>query len=249
MSEKVKQELLFSEEEKNGRHEPIIILQNVSKEYPNGTKALKEINLKIHKGEFVFIVGTSGSGKSTLIKLLLKEVDASKGGIYVNGFYLHRLKEKMIPKLRRTMGIVFQDFRLLRDRNVYENIAFAQEMIGTPHRQISGRVNDVLSMVSLVDKKQSNPDELSGGEQQRIAIARALANKPVLLLADEPTGNLDPANTREIMSLLEDINKLGTTVVVVTHNQEIVNSMKKRVVTIDKGIIVRDEMRGGYSHA
>lgn len=228
--------------------EPIIMLKDVIKEYPSGTKALKNISLTINKGEFVFVVGSSGSGKSTLIKLLMKEKDVTEGAIYVNGFYLHRLKRKQIPKLRRTMGVVFQNFRLLRDRSVYENIAFAQRAIGINSKDIKPRVEEVLAMVSLQDKINCKPNELSGGEQQRVAIARALANKPVLLIADEPTGNLDPKNSWEIMNLLSDINKMGTTVVVVTHNSEIVDAMKKRVITIQEGVIISDEKRGGYSY-
>lgn len=231
------------------RNEPIIILKDVEKEYPSGTKALKGISLRINKGEFVFIVGSSGSGKSTLIKLLLKEVELSKGSIYVNGYFVHRIKRKQIPKLRRTMGVVFQNFRLLKDRNVYENIAFAQRAIGISGYKIRKRVPEVLSMVSIVDKMKANPKELSGGEQQRVAIARALVNNPMLLLADEPTGNLDPKNSWEIMKLLEEINKMGTTVVVVTHNSEIVDAMKKRVITLDKGVICSDEQKGGYTYA
>ena len=232
----------------DGRHEPIIILKDVEKEYASGTRALKGVSLRIDKGEFVFIVGSSGSGKSTLIKLLLKEVDATRGSIYVNGFYVHRIRRKQIPKLRRTMGVVFQNFRLLKDRNVYENIAFAQKAVGVPTPKIRKRVPEVLSMVSIIDKMNANPKELSGGEQQRVAIARALVNKPLLLLADEPTGNLDPKNSWEIMNLLEEINKMGTTVVVVTHNSEIVDAMKKRVITLDRGVIVSDEQKGGYTH-
>ena len=232
----------------HAKHEPIIIMKNVVKDYKSGTHALKNINLRIDKGEFVFVVGSSGSGKSTLIKLLLKEVDATSGSIFVNGFFTHRMKRKQISKLRRTMGVVFQNFRLLKDRSVYENIAFVQKAVGTPTARIRKRVPEVLSMVSLLDKIDANPTELSGGEQQRVAIARALVNQPLLLLADEPTGNLDPHNTWEIMKLLDEINKMGTTVVVVTHNHEIVDAMKKRVITIEKGEIVSDEQRGGYTH-
>lgn len=231
-----------------GRHEPIIILKDVVKDYKSGTHALRDISLRIDKGEFVFIVGPSGSGKSTLIKLMLKEVDATSGSIYVNGFFVHRIRRKQIPKLRRTMGVVFQNFRLLKDRSVYENIAFAQKAIGTPGIRIRKRVPQVLSMVSLLEKVHANPMELSGGEQQRVAIARALVNKPLLLLADEPTGNLDPSNSWEIMKLLDNINKMGTTVVVVTHDKEIVDAMKKRVITIEHGEIISDEQRGGYTH-
>ena len=231
-----------------GKREPIIILKDVAKEYKSGVHALKNISLRIDKGEFVCIVGTSGSGKSTLMKLLLKEIEPTTGSIYVNGFFVHRIRRKQIPKLRRTMGVVFQNFRLLKDRSVYQNIAFAQKAIGVPAVRIRKRVAEVLSMVSLIDKVHAKPMELSGGEQQRGAIARALVNQPMLLLADEPTGNLDPANSWEIMDLLEEINKMGTTVVVVTHNREIVDAMKKRVITIEKGEIISDEQRGGYTH-
>ena len=229
------------------RNEPTIILKDVYKDYPSGTHALKGIDLTIDKGEFVFIVGSSGSGKSTFIKTLLKEIEVSRGSVYVNGFYVHRIDRKHIPKLRRTMGVVFQNFRLLKDRNVYENIAFAQKAIGVSSVKIRKRVPEVLSMVGVLDKMGANPTELSGGEQQRVAIARALVNKPKLILADEPTGNLDPKNTWEIMKLLEEINRMGTTVVVVTHNKEIVDAMKKRVITLDKGRIVSDEVKGGYT--
>lgn len=232
----------------NEKNEPIIILKDVEKEYSSGTHALKGISLRINKGEFVFIVGSSGSGKSTLIRLLLKEVEPSKGSIYVNGYFVHRMKRKQIPKLRRTMGVVFQNFRLLKDRDVYENIAFAQRAVGVPAFKIRKRVPQVLSMVSIMDKVNANPSQLSGGEQQRVAIARALVNKPMLLLADEPTGNLDPKNSWEIMNLLEEINKMGTTVVVVTHNSEIVDAMKKRVITLEKGVIKSDEQKGGYTY-
>lgn len=232
----------------DARHEPIIILKNVVKDYKSGTHALRNVNLRIDKGEFVFIVGSSGSGKSTLIKLMLREVDTTSGSIYVNGFFVHRIRRKQIPKLRRTMGVVFQSFRLLKDRSVYNNIAFAQKAIGTPNARIRKRVPEVLSMVNLMEKINTNPNELSGGEQQRVAIARALVNKPMLLLADEPTGNLDPNNSWEIMKLLDEINKMGTTVVVVTHNREIVDAMKKRVITIEKGEIISDEQKGGYEH-
>ena len=229
-------------------HAPIIVLENVMKEYKHGTVALQDINIRINKGEFVFIVGSSGSGKSTLMKLMLKEVEPNQGKIYVNGYNFNRIKRKQIPKLRRTIGVVFQDFRLLRDRNVYENVAFAQRIVNTPTIKIRKRVPEVLSLVGLTEKLKANPKELSGGEQQRVALARAIVNKPVILLADEPTGNLDPKTSWEIMSLLEEINKMGTTVVVVTHNSEIVDAMKKRVIKIEKGILVSDEQRGGYSN-
>ncbi|ROR31644.1 cell division ATP-binding protein FtsE [Mobilisporobacter senegalensis] len=225
---------------------PIIVLENVSKSYQKGTEAVKNISLKIRKGEFVFIVGNSGSGKSTLIKLMLKEVEPSSGKIYVNGKDLGRLRRGQVPKLRRNIGVVFQDFRLLKDRNVYENVAFAQRVIEKPLKSIRENVPAMLSIVGLSDKLNSLPRELSGGEQQRVALARALVNNPVLLLADEPTGNLDPKNSWEIMALLEEVNKRGTTVLVVTHNREIVDAMQKRVITMNKGILVSDEQKGGY---
>ncbi len=214
--------------------------------YPTGTVALKDINLKIEKGEFVFIVGSSGSGKTTMIGLLLRELVPTKGKIQVAGFDYTKLKRRQIPKLRRKLGVVFQNFRLLKDRTVYENVAFAQRVIETPSRYIRRQVPAVLTLVGLADKYKSYPRQLSGGEQQRVALARALVNKPDIILADEPTGNLDPKNSWEIMNLLDEINRKGTTVVVVTHNKEIVNVMKKRVVTIKKGVIVSDVEKGGY---
>ena len=226
---------------------PIIVMDHISMTYPGGTKAIQELSLRIEKGEFVFIVGTSGSGKSTLIKLLLKEVEPTSGKIYVSGKDLVRLRRRQTPAYRRGIGVVFQDFRLLKDRNVFENVAFAQRVIGASNHSINRQVPGILSIVGLSEKMESLPRELSGGEQQRVALARALVNKPVLLLADEPTGNLDPKNSWEIMSLLEEINKNGTTVVVVTHNREIVDAMKKRVITMKKGLLVSDEKKGGYS--
>lgn len=225
---------------------PIIVLENVSKTYQKGTAAIKDISLKIRKGEFVFIVGNSGSGKSTLIKLILKEVEPTSGRIYVNGKELGRLRRSQVPKIRRSIGVVFQDFRLLTDRNVFENVAFAQRVIEKSLRSIRKNVPAILSIVGLSDKLNSFPRELSGGEQQRVALARALVNNPVLLLADEPTGNLDPKNSWEIMSLLEEVNKRGTTILIVTHNKEIVDIMQKRVITMNKGILVSDEQKGGY---
>lgn len=225
---------------------PIIVLDNVSKTYQKGSDAVKDISLKIRKGEFVFIVGNSGSGKSTLIKLILKELEPTSGKIYVNGKELGRLRRSQVPKVRRNIGVVFQDFRLLKDRNVYENVAFAQRVIEKPLKSIKKNVPSILSIVGLAEKHNSLPKELSGGEQQRVALARALVNNPVLLLADEPTGNLDPRNSWEIMELLEEVNKRGTTVLVVTHNREIVDAMQKRVITMNKGILVSDEQKGGY---
>ena len=224
----------------------MITMENVSKAYVEGIPAIKNISLHIDRGEFVFIVGDSGSGKSTLIKLLLKELEPTSGKITVNGQNLGRLKRKQIPRYRRKIGVVFQDFRLLKDRNVYENIAFAQRVIMTPTRKIRREVPKMLSLIGLAEKYKSFPEQLSGGEQQRVALARALVNHPDLLLADEPTGNLDPKNSWEIMKLLESINEKGTTVLVVTHNREIVDEMKKRVITMNRGVIISDEKEGGY---
>lgn len=224
----------------------MITLENVSKSYAKGQPALNDVSLHIDKGEFVFIVGNSGSGKSTLIKLLLKELEPTSGTIIVNDQNLGKLKRRKIPKYRRGVGVVFQDFRLLKDRNVYENVAFAQRVIEKPNRIIKKRVPEILTLVGLAEKYKSFPRELSGGEQQRVALARALVNRPNILLADEPTGNLDPKNSLDIMKLLEEINERGTTVLVVTHNREIVNSFKKRVITMRKGVIVSDEQEGEY---
>ena len=224
----------------------LIVLNNVTKTYQSGSPALNGVSLKIKKGEFVFIVGDSGSGKSTMIKLLLRELTPTSGEIYVNGVNLSKLRRKQVPKYRRNLGVVFQDFRLLKDRNVYENVAFAQRIVQTPNRLIKRNVPAILSIVGLAGKYKAKPRQLSGGEQQRVAMARALINKPPILLCDEPTGNLDPKNSWEIMKLLEQINKRGTTVLVVTHNQEIVNEMQKRVITLKKGIIVNDAEKGGY---
>ena len=224
----------------------MITLENVSKSYAKGQPALNDVLLHIDKGEFVFIVGNSGSGKSTLIKLLLKELEPTSGTIIVNDQNLGKMKRRKVPKYRRGVGVVFQDFRLLKDRNVYENVAFAQRVIERPNRVIKKRVPEILTLVGLAEKYKSFPRELSGGEQQRVALARALVNRPNILLADEPTGNLDPKNSLEIMKLLEEINERGTTVLVVTHNREIVNSFRKRVITMRKGVIVSDEEEGGY---
>lgn len=222
----------------------MISLEHVSKSYAAGIPALNDVNITIDDGEFVFIVGDSGSGKSTLIKLLLKELNPSEGTISVNGHRLNKLKRRHIPKFRRNIGVVFQDFRLLEDRNIYENVAFAQRVIGESNRVIKKNVPAMLSMVGLAAKYRSFPRQLSGGEQQRVAIARALINEPSILLADEPTGNLDNNNAWETMKLLEEINNKGTTVIVVTHNMEIVKAMNKRVITINKGVVVSDEKGG-----
>ncbi|QOV19803.1 cell division ATP-binding protein FtsE [Blautia liquoris] len=224
----------------------MITLDGVSKSYERGQPAIDNISLHIDEGEFVFVVGNSGSGKSTLIKLLLKELEPTSGIIKVNGQTLSKMKRRKIPKYRRGVGVVFQDFRLLKDRNVYENVAFAQRVIEKPGRVIRKRVPEVLTLVGLAEKYRSLPRELSGGEQQRVALARALVNRPDILLADEPTGNLDPKTSTEIMKLLEEINARGTTVLVVTHNREIVNAMKKRVIRLRKGVIVSDEEKGIY---
>lgn len=228
--------------EENG----VIYLNNVSKSYSTGSPALNGISLSIGRGEFVFIVGDSGSGKSTLIKLLLRELTATSGNVYVLGHDLGRLRHRQIPKFRRNLGVVFQDFRLLSDRNVYENVAFAQRIVETPGSEIRRNVPAILATVGLAGKYKAKTTQLSGGEQQRVALARALINNPSILLADEPTGNLDPKNSWEIMKLLDEINESGTTIVVVTHNREIVNAMRKRVVTMKKGIIVSDEEGGAY---
>ena len=224
----------------------MIELRNVTKEYSKGHAALNGVSVKIERGEFVFIVGDSGSGKSTLIKLIMKELNPTEGTIIVNGQNLNRMKHRNIAKYRRGLGVVFQDFRLLKDRNIYENIAFAQKVVEAPNRKIKSRVLAMLSMVGLLDKYKAFPNELSGGEQQRIAIARALVNKPAILLCDEPTGNLDPANSNEIMKILNQVNKQGTTVLVVTHNMEIVQQMKKRTITMSEGKIISDQEKGGY---
>ena len=224
----------------------MIDLQNVKKSYATGVQALNGISLHIDRGEFVFIVGDSGSGKSTLIRLIMKELNPTEGTIIVNGQNLNRMKHRHIAKYRRGLGVVFQDFRLLKDRNIYENIAFALRVTETPTRVIKKKVPAALSLVGLAQKYKSFPKELSGGEQQRVAIARAIVNEPAILLADEPTGNLDPTNSWEIMSLLKEANERGTTVLVVTHNQEIVNEMNERVITMKQGVIVSDEQKGGY---
>ena len=222
----------------------MIKLEHVSKTYQAGIPALNDVNLFIGSGEFVFVVGDSGSGKSTLIKLLLKELEPTEGTIRIGNETLSAITHRQIPKFRRKVGVVFQDFRLLQDRNVYENVAFAMKVVEASNREIKKKVPQMLSMVGLAAKYRSLPRQLSGGEQQRVAIARALVNEPKILLADEPTGNLDSRNAWEIMKLLEEINKRGTTVVVVTHNMEIVKAMKKRVITMKKGVMMSDENWG-----
>ena len=225
----------------------MIEISNVCKTYETGNKALRNVSITIGDGEFVFIMGRSGSGKSTLMKLLLKEVEPTSGKIVVNDMNLGKMPRHYVPKYRRRLGMVFQDFRLLRDRTVYENVAFAQRVIGVSTRRIKESVPAMLQMVGLSAKYKMFPQQLSGGEQQRVAIARALINRPEVLLADEPTGNLDSQNADEIMRLLEEINRMGTTVVVVTHSEEIVARMHKRVITMERGCVISDEIRGGKS--
>ena len=221
----------------------MIEISKLTKTYDMGTKALKDVNITIDDGEFVFITGRSGSGKSTLIKILLKEVEPTSGRVVVNDMDLRKMPRRYVPKY-----VVFQDFRLLKDKTVYENVAFAQRVIGESSRTIRESVPQMLKMVGLSSKYKFFPHQLSGGEQQRVAIARALINRPEILLADEPTGNLDPHNAMEIMGLLEKINRRGTTVIVVTHSHEIVDLMKKRVITIDRGMVVCDEEESGYRY-
>ena len=225
----------------------MIHMNNVTKVYPNGSTGVENINLHINKGEFVFIVGSSGSGKSTLMKLLLKELDPTEGDIIINKVKTNELNRRQIPYLRRNLGVVFQDFRLLPNKTVYENVAFAMRVIEAPGRIIRRNVPAVLSLVGLGQKGRSYPNQLSGGEQQRTALARAIANNPPILLCDEPTGNLDPETAYGIMKLLDDINKRGTTIVMATHARDIVDAMQKRVVTLHKGHIIRDIEKGGYS--
>ena len=225
----------------------MIEISNVCKTYETGNKALRNVSITIGDGEFVFIMGRSGSGKSTLMKLLLKEVEPTSGKIVVNDMNLGKMPRHYVPKYRRRLGMLFQDFRLLRDRTVYENVAFAQRVIGVSTRRIKESVPAMLQMVGLSAKYKMFPQQLSGGEQQRVAIARALINRPEVLLADEPTGNLDSQNADEIMRLLEEINRMGTTVVVVTHSEEIVARMHKRVITMERGCVISDEIRGGES--
>lgn len=223
----------------------MIELSNVSKAYEEGNRALRNVNITIEDGEFVFIMGPNGSGKTTIFKLLLKEVEATSGRIVVNDMNLGKMPRRYVPKYRRRLGVVFQDFRLLKDRNVYENVAFAQRVVGAPTRRIKEAVPEMLQMVGLSAKYKMYPKQLSGGEQQRVAIARALINRPEVLLADEPTGNLDNRNAMEIMRLLEDINDMGTTVVVITHSREIVEKMHKRVIRMERGCVVSDGVESG----
>lgn len=226
----------------------MIEFKNVSKAYGNSITALSNINLTVNQGDFVFLVGPSGSGKSTFIKTLLKEVDPTTGSIIVNSTDITKLKRKDIPYYRRKLGVVFQDFRLIPTLNVYENVAFAMRVIEAPFRQISKKVPIVLSLVGLANKHKAFPHQLSGGEQQRVSLARAIVNNPSILIADEPTGNLDPETAIEIMNILNDISHAGTTVLMATHAKDIVDNMKKRVIAIEKGIIIRDELKGGYEY-
>ena len=223
----------------------MVRFSGVFKTYDNGVKAIKGIDMRIEDGEFVFLVGPSGSGKSTIVKLITSEERPTDGKIVVNGFNIGKLRSRTIPRLRRTLGVIFQDFRLIENKTVYENVAFAMRVIGAHPRQIADRVPKVLMLVGLSDKAHALPQELSGGEQQRVAIARALINNPRTIIADEPTGNLDPVRSQEIMKLLERINSLGTTVIAVTHERGIVDSFEKRVIAIDDGKIVSDKT-GGY---
>ena len=224
----------------------MIQFDNVTMVYGTGTTALQDVSLQINDGEFAFLVGPSGSGKSTIIKLLTAELHPTKGKVKVNHYDLDRIKKKQIPHMRRTVGVIFQDFRLIRQKSVYENVAFAMRVVGASEKEIRSRVPYVLQLVGLEEKAKRLPDELSGGEQQRVAIARALVNNPSTIIADEPTGNLDPARSLEIMLLLEQINALGTTVLIVTHEADMVNRFHRRVIAIDEGKLVSDGMDGYY---
>ena len=221
---------------------------DVFKAYENGIKALKDVSFKLDDGEFSFLVGPSGSGKSTIIKLITGEIAPTAGKISVNGYDMESLKRRKMPKVRRTIGVIFQDFRLIENKSVYENVAFAMRVVGASNKEIKKRVPYVLSLVGLETKEKMRPNELSGGEQQRVAIARALINNPTLIIADEPTGNLDPARSLEILMLLEKINVLGTTMLVVTHEKDVVNRFSKRVIAIDGGMIISDGLGGYYEY-
>ena len=226
----------------------MLIMSDVSKVYPGGSVALQDVNVHIEPGEFVFVVGPSGAGKSTFIKMLFREVLPTTGSIFVNGVDILSLTPKEIPFLRRQLGIIFQDYRLLPDRTVFENVAFAMQVIEAPHRKIKRQVMNVLDLVGLRHRANAYPNELSGGEQQRIAIARAIVNDPVFVIADEPTGNLDPETSWDIMDIFKEINATGTTIVMATHDKEVVDAMGKRVIAIEKGRIVRDEKEGVYGY-
>jgi cell division transport system ATP-binding protein len=225
----------------------MISLQHVSKVYRNGVTALEDVSIEIDKGEFVFVVGPSGSGKSTMIRLLLKQDEATHGQVFVAGKNLARVTSFKVPHLRRNIGTVFQDYKLLQDKTAFENVSFALEVIGKPKHVIDQRVPEILEYVGLGDKLNAYPDELSGGEQQRVSIARACVNRPLVLLADEPTGNLDPNTSVDIMRLLDKVNRIGTTILMATHDQAIVDAMRKRVIELDQGKVVRDQSRGVYS--
>ncbi len=225
---------------------PMIVFEHVEKSYSPGVDALNDVNLVVNKGEFLFIVGSSGSGKSTLIRLLLKEIEPTSGKIFVNGTDITAVKHRKVPMLRRRIGIVFQEFRLLNDRDVFENVALAQRLARASHKDLKKNVMGMLGLMGLADKKNALPKELSGGEQQRVALARAMVNRPEILLADEPTGNLDPKNAWNIMGIFNEIHRMGTTILMVTHNTEIVDSMQKRVVTLQNGVMVGDEQKAGY---
>ena len=226
----------------------MVRLIDVYKEYDNGTKALKGVDLRIDDGEFVFLVGPSGSGKSTIIKLITAEIALTEGRLMVNGYNLNNISPRQVPYMRRTLGIIFQDFRLIEKKTVYENLSFAMRAVGASGREVKRRIPYVLKLVGLDQKEDRYPAQLSGGEQQRVAIARALVNNPSMIIADEPTGNLDPQRSLEIMILLEKINELGTTVLVVTHEKELVNRFSKRVVAIENGRIISDETGGYYNN-
>lgn len=226
----------------------MIEMQDVWKEYGNGVQALSGVSVRIKQGEFVYVVGPSGAGKSTLIKLMYREERPTKGSIFVGGFNIERLRESQIPVMRRHLGVVFQDYKLLQKKTVAENIAFALEVIEASRRTIQKRVTEVLELVGLADKARMFPQELSGGEQQRIGVARALVNKPSVVIADEPTGNLDPENSWAILRLFERVNDQGTTIVMATHNREIVNAFRKRVLAVEDGHIKRDQERGDYGY-
>ncbi|MBX6396230.1 MAG: cell division ATP-binding protein FtsE [Alicyclobacillaceae bacterium] len=224
----------------------MIEMYDVWKTYPNGATALQGIDVRIDRGEFVYVVGPSGAGKSTFVKLMYRAEKPTRGQIFINGFNIDRLRERQIPYMRRSIGVVFQDFKLLPQLTASENVAFALEVTEMPRKQIRRRVAEVMELVGLQHKMNAKPSELSGGEQQRVAVARALVNNPLVLIADEPTGNLDPETSWEIVRLFEKINDRGTTVVMATHNRDIVNMRKKRVIAIEQGRIVRDDERGGY---
>jgi cell division transport system ATP-binding protein len=226
----------------------MISMTNVYKSYENGTKAIRGINMHIDDGEFAFLVGPSGSGKSTILKLITGEIFSTEGTVIINGFDMNKIKPSDLPKLRRTLGVIFQDFRLIEKKNVYENVAFAMRVVGATNKEIRKRVSYVLELVGLDTKTRRKPHELSGGEQQRVAIARALVNNPRCIIADEPTGNIDPARSLEIMTLLEKINELGTTVLVVTHEKELVNQFSKRVIAIKGGRLISDGTGGYYDY-